>query len=96
MRHKSGVAQTGTISRHALEALKPDGKPIAVGPIFSTARQMQRAAIKPLQDFEHRTIRLEQQAVGYMQPIIGVYSDQMCIKGRVMNLGQRTVAERQS
>jgi hypothetical protein len=50
---------------------------------------MYGAAMEPLQGFEHRAIVLPTQALGYMQPIVGIDADQMGIKGGMMDLRQR-------
>jgi hypothetical protein len=50
---------------------------------------MYGAAMEPLQGFEHRTIVLPEQTLGYMKAVVGIDADQMGVKGSVMNFGQR-------
>jgi hypothetical protein len=45
--------------------------------------------LESLQGFKHWAIVLPEQALGYMEPIVGVDADQMGIKCSVMDLRQR-------
>ena len=50
---------------------------------------MDRATVQPRQGLEQRAVVLPEQPFRYMQPIVRVDADQMCIEGRVMDLRQR-------
>jgi hypothetical protein len=49
---------------------------------------MYSGAVEPLQGFEHRSIVLPEQALGDMEPIVGINTNQMSVKGGVMDLRQ--------
>ncbi len=85
-----------SISRHRLEALEPQRKPISVRLILHAARQVDRAAVQPLQGSEHRPVVLPQQPLGHMQPIVRIDADQMRVERRMMNLRERDACVRVS
>ena len=77
------------LSRNRHEAFKAQGQSVSIGEVLGAIWQMYGAAMEPLQGFEHRAIVLREQALGYMEPIVGIDADQVGIKGGMMDLRQR-------
>ena len=50
---------------------------------------MKCSSVQSLQGFEHRAVRLNQQSLRHMQPIIRIDADQMRIECGVMDLRER-------
>jgi hypothetical protein len=65
------------LSRRCHEPFKTQGEPVSIGEVLGAIREMYCAAMEPLQGFEHRAIVLPEQALGYMEPVVGIDADQM-------------------
>ena len=77
------------MSRRRREAFKAQSEPIPIGKVPDAIWQMYRATMEPLEGFKHWAIVLSEQALGYMEPIVGIDADQMGVKGGMMDLRQR-------
>ena|SRR4051794_13445541 len=77
------------MSRRRREAFKAQSEPIPIGKVPDAIWQMYRAAMEPLEGFKHWAIVLSEQALGYMEPIVGIDADQMGVKGGMMDFRQR-------
>jgi hypothetical protein len=73
-------------SRRRHETLKAQGQSVSIGEVLGAIWQMYGSAMEPLQGFEHRAIVLREQALVYMEPIVGIDADQVGIKGGMMDL----------
>jgi hypothetical protein len=76
-------------SRHRLEALEPQRKPISIKLVLHSLRQMDCAPVQSFQRLKHRAVTLPEQPLGHMQLIIRVDADQMRVERRMMNLRKR-------
>ena len=74
------------LSGRGPETFKSHRKPVPIGEVLVAIWQMYGAAMKSLQGFKHWAIVLPEQALGYMEPIVGIDADQMGIKGGMMDL----------
>jgi hypothetical protein len=73
-----------------LELLEPSRQPLSIPPIHTSPRQLDHLPGDPFQaEFEKRAVMDFKQAVGDVDAEIRVDPDQLSVKGRMVELGQR-------
>lgn len=55
------------ISCYRLKTLEVQPEPVSIGPVLAAVRQVDSAAVQPLQGFEHRAVMLHKEPLGYVQ-----------------------------
>lgn len=77
------------ISGYRFEAFETQRQPIPVRPVSRSGGQMNCSAMQTLQRLEHGTVIQAQEPIRHVKPVVRVDTDQMCVKGCMMGLGQR-------